>query len=51
MSKNLNINNLLCFLSSAKNDYSENVLLDLVYSFYFIEDIKEAKEILSNKKT
>ena len=48
MSKNLNINNLLCFFRSAQNDYSENVLLDLIYSFYSLKDIKEEKEVLDN---
>ena len=44
----LHINNLLCFISSAINDYSNSVLKNLVFSFYSLEEIKEAKELLSN---
>ena len=46
MAKTLHINNLLCFLSSARNDYAENVVSDLIYSFYSIDHIKESKELL-----
>ena len=42
----LHINNLLCFLNGAFNDYSQNVLHNLIYSFYSIEEIKSSKELL-----
>ena len=37
------INSLLCFISSAKNDYTKSVLLEVANSFYSHERIKEAK--------
>ena len=48
MAKNYIVNNLLCFLSSAKNDYADEALFDLMYSFYSLEDIKVAKDLTSN---
>ena len=47
MAESININNLLCFISSATDDYSESVLYDIVYSFYSIDEIKSAKEKLA----
>ena len=37
------INNLLCFLNSAKNDFTKETLRDIAYAFYSHEDIKNAK--------
>lgn len=48
MNKNYIVNNLLCFLSTAKNDFSKDILFEQVYSFYSIDDIKESKEVLAN---
>ena len=42
----LHINNLLYFLNIAFNDYSQNVLHNLIYSIYSIEKIKSFKELL-----
>ena len=39
---------LLCFLKSAKDDYSEDALLQTVYSFYSHENVKNSKEKLAN---
>ena len=46
-STELKINNLLCFLFTAKKDYNYETLLDIIGTFYSIEDIKDAKEKLS----
>ena len=48
MNKNCIVNNLLCFLSTAKNDFSNDTLFEQVYSFYYVDDIKESKETLAN---
>ena len=40
------INNLLCFINSADDDYSRGKLCEIVYSFYSHEVIKTAKEIV-----
>lgn len=48
MAKNYIVNNLLCFISSAKNDYADEVLFDIIFSFYSVEDIKTAKDLISN---
>ena len=45
-SEEIVINNLLCFLSSARNDHSRESLLDMAYSFYSHEEIKLAKQNL-----
>lgn len=37
------INNLLCFLSSAKEDHTKESLTEVAYSFYSHEEIKNAK--------
>lgn len=42
------INSVLCFLDSAKADYSYKQLEDVVHSFYSHEEIKEAKSLLAN---
>ena len=42
MADKVNINKLLCFISNAKEDYSESVLFDITYSFYSIEENSEA---------
>lgn len=42
------INSVLCFINSAKTDYTNKHLEDVVYSFYSHEEIKEAKAVLSN---
>ena len=47
MAKNLIINNLLCFLRTAKNDYADEVLFDLVFSFYSLDEVKCAKELIA----
>ena len=43
------INNVLCFIQSAKSDHSKESLFDIAYSFYSVEEIKNAKEILFDK--
>ena len=48
MAKNYIINNVLCFLTSARNDYAEEALFDIIHSFYSIDDIKLGKNILSD---
>ena len=47
MAKNININNLLCFLATASNDYAQNIVFDLIYSFYSIDQIIESKDLLA----
>ena len=47
MAKDIRINSLLCFISSAKNDYANEVLFDLVHSFYSEDDIIKAKDMLA----
>ena len=47
MTKDITINSLLCFISSAKNDYANEVLFDLVHSFYSEDDIIIAKDLLA----
>ena len=49
--KDVMINNLLCFLSSAQNDFPNEVFYDQIFSFYSIEDIKTARELLSSYVT
>lgn len=48
MSKEIIINNVLCFLQSSSGDYSNEVLYDLIYSFYSVDEIKIAKELIAN---
>ncbi|MEL6945282.1 MAG: hypothetical protein AAFO82_21735, partial [Bacteroidota bacterium] len=48
MEGNLIINSLLCYLSTAKNDYTDESLYDIIHSFYSHEEIKSAKTELSN---
>ena len=48
MAKDLIINNLLCFLSSARGDYSNEALFDTIYSFYSEDEIKSAKELIAD---
>ena len=38
------VNSLLCFINSAKSDYSCESLFDIIYAFYSHEEIKNAKE-------
>ena len=40
--------NLLCFLKSAKDDYSEDALFQTAYSFYSHENVKSSKGKLAN---
>ena len=40
------ISNILCFINSAKNDYSREALKDVTFAFYSHEDIKNAKSTL-----
>ena len=47
MAKNYIINNVLSFLCSAKNDYAEEALFDVIYSFYSIDEIKVSKNIIA----
>ena len=42
------INSVLCFINSARSDYSYDSLSDVIYSFYSHEEIKVAKELLGN---
>ena len=42
------INNLLCFLASARSDCSKAVLLEIIDSFYCHDKIKAAKKELTN---
>lgn len=42
------VSSLLCFLSSARSDYSYQVLSDIISSFYSYEEIKKGKETLCN---
>ena len=42
------INNLLCFINSARNDYPRESLKDVTYAFYSHEEIKNAKITLCN---
>ena len=48
MAKNLIINNLLCFLRTAKDDYADEVLFDLLLSFYSSDEVKIAKELVAD---
>ena len=48
MSKEIVINNLLCFLQSSSGDYSNEVLYDLIYSFYSVEEIKDSKDLVAD---
>ena len=41
------INSLLCFIKSSVNDYSHETIKSIIYSFYSLEEIKNAKDILS----
>ena len=41
------IDNLLCFLSSAQNDFSSETRLDVVCAFYSHESIKASKIALT----
>ena len=40
------VNNVLCYLSSARHSYSENSITSICQSFYNADKIYEAKEIL-----
>ena len=42
------INNILCFINSARDDFSKETLKDVCFSFYSHEDIKVAKQELCN---
>lgn len=42
------INSLVCFINSAKNDFTRETLKDVAYSFYSHEEIKNAKSTLCN---
>ena len=42
------INNLVCFINSAKDDFTRETLKDVAYSFYSHEEIKCAKSTLCN---
>ena len=42
------VNSVLCFINSARSDYSYDSLSDVIYSFYSHEEIKSAKELLGN---
>ena len=44
MSSDIIIDDLACFLSSGKSDYSQDKLCDIAYSFYSHEEIKTSKE-------
>ena len=46
MDENTIINSLLCFLNSAKVDFSKETLKDVTCAFYSHENIKEAKTTL-----
>ena len=41
--ENIIINNLLCFINSAKDDFNEETLKDVAYCFFSHEEIKNAK--------
>ena len=45
---NIIISNILCFINSARKDYSKESLKDVAFAFYSHEDIKDAKETLCN---
>lgn len=42
------MNSLLCFLNSARSDYSYDSLMEVIFSFYSHEDIKVAKELVAD---
>ena len=42
------VNNLLCFINSAKANHTDESLFEIVNSFYSHEEIKQAKTELSN---
>ena len=42
------INSLLCFVSSAKADHTNESLIEIINSFYSHEEIKAAKVELAN---
>ena len=42
------VDGLLCFLSSANNDFSNEGLLDIAHSFYSHDVIKNSKTVLGN---
>ena len=42
------VDNLLCFLTTAKADFSGNSLFDLACCFYSYENIKQSKTVLAN---
>ena len=48
MANEIIIDNLACFLASAKKDYSQEKLCDIAYSFYSHEEIKTSKEKILN---
>ena len=48
MAKNYIINNLLCFLHSARKDYAEEALSDVLHSFYSVEEIRSTKCVIQN---
>ena len=45
---NIIINNVFCFINSAKCDYPKETLKDVAFSFYTHEDIKAAKTEICN---
>lgn len=42
------MSNVLCFVNSAKSDFSKETLKDVAFSFFSHEDIKSAKQELCN---
>ena len=48
MAKNYIINNVLCFLHSAKKDYADEALFDVLHSFYSVEEIKSGKCVIGD---
>ena len=46
MAKDIIVNNLLCFIYSASNDFTVDTLNAVIYSFYSLESIKSAKEVV-----
>ena len=48
MDQEIIINSDLCFMNAASDDYSNHSLQEVIYSFYSLEEIRAAKEILYN---
>ena len=40
------LNGVLCFMKSALNDFTKDELIDIVKSYYSIEDIIKAKSLI-----